>query len=165
MKEERYNIDLKETTKLGKILRIALGIICLIATVWFLFTIRGTAASVATAWIAVAFLCLFSLWLIGSGLGITDSYITVGDDRIVLRQNFLKPPVVFTASALKHIEFKSLTIEFCASSEKVTLRLGTYYPGHSANIMEAIEKFCSNNGVKLKGAESISEVSSDNSCG
>jgi len=159
MKEERYNIDLKETTKLGKILRIALGIICLIATVWFMFTIRGTAASVATAWIAVAFLFLFSLWLIGSGLGITDNYITVGDDRIVLRQNFLKPPVVFTASTLKHIEFRTLTIEFCTTAEKVTLRLGTYYPGFSANIMEAIEKFCARNNVKLQGTESISEVS------
>lgn len=154
MKEERYNIDLKETTKLGKILRITLGIICLIATVWFLFTIRGTAASVSTAWIAVAFLCLFSLWLIGSGLGVTDRYITVGDDRIMLRQNFLRPPVVFTASALTHIEFRSLAIEFCTSAEKVTLRLGTYYPGHSANIMEAIEKFCTNNGVKIIGLES-----------
>ncbi len=162
MNEERYNIDLKETTKLGKILRIALGIICLIATILFLFTIRGTAASVVTAWIAVAFLCLFSLWLIGSGLGVTDSYITVGDDRIILRQNFLKPPVVFTAASLTHIEFRPLAIKFSTSAQKVTLRLGTYYPGHSASIMEAIEKFCSINGVKLTGAESISEVSSDN---
>ena len=154
MKEERYNIDLKETTKLGKILRIVLGIICLITTVWFLFTIRGTAASVTTAWLAVAFLCLFSLWLIGSGLGVTDRYITVGDDRIILRQNFLKPPVVFTASALTHIEFRSLAIEFCTSAEKVTLRLGTYYPGHSASIMEAIEKFCAKNSIKITGLES-----------
>jgi hypothetical protein len=154
MKEERYNIDLKETATLGKILRIILGIICLITTLWFLFTIRGTAASVATAWIAVAFLCLFSLWLIGSGLGFTDRYITVGDDRIILRQNFMKPPVVFTASALTHIEFRSLAIEFCTSSEKVTLRLGTFYPGHSASIMETIEKFCASNGVKIIGLES-----------
>jgi hypothetical protein len=154
VKEERYNIDLKETTKLGKILRLVLGIICLIATVWFLFTIRGTAASVATAWIAVVFLCLFSLWLIGSGLGVTDRYITVGDDRIILRQNILKPPVVFTASVLTHIEFRSLAIEFCTSAEKVTLRLGSYYPGHSASIMEAIEKFCTNNGIKIIGLES-----------
>ncbi len=155
MKEERYSIDLKETTKLGKILRIVLGIICLITTVWFLFTIKGTAASVSTAWIAVAFLCLFSVWLIGSGLGVTDRYISVGDDRIILRQNFLKPPVIFTASALTHVEFKPLAIEFCTSAEKVTLRLGTYYPVHSASIMEAVEKFCTNNGIKIIGTEPI----------
>jgi hypothetical protein len=154
MKEERYNIDLKETTKLGKILRIVLGIICLIATAWFLFTVRGTAASVTTAWIAIVFLFLFSLWLLGSGLGATDRYITVGDDRIILRQNFLKPPVVFTSTTLTHVEFRPLAIEFRTAGEKVILRLGTYYPGHSANVMEAIKKFCTDNGVEIKGLES-----------
>jgi hypothetical protein len=154
MKEERYNIDLKETTKAGKILRIGLGIVCLTATVWFLFTIIGTAASIATAWIAVAFLFFFSLWLIGSGLGVTDRYVTVGDGRIILRQDFLKPPVVFTASTLKYIEFKPLALEFHTDAGKVTLRLGTYYPGHTATIMEAIEKFCVINGVKIIGLES-----------
>jgi hypothetical protein len=154
MKEERYNIDLKETTKSGKILRVALGIVCLIATVWFMFTVRGTPASITTAWIAIAFLFFFSLWLVASGLGITDRYITVGDDRIILRQNFLKPPAVFRASALTHVEFKSLAIDFCTGAEKVTLRLGTYYPGQTADIMEAIEKFCVRNGVKIIGLES-----------
>ena len=129
MKEERYNIDLKETTKPGKIMRIVLGIICLIATVWFLFTVIGTAASITTAWIAVAFLFLFSLWLIGSGLGITDRYVTVGDDRLILRQNFLKPPVVFTSSTLKYVEFRPLRCYFSTGAGKVILRLGTYYPG------------------------------------
>ncbi|MFZ0473381.1 MAG: hypothetical protein WAL94_12260, partial [Bacteroidales bacterium] len=129
MKEERYNIDLKETTKTGKILRIILGVICLTATAWFLFTIIGTAASIATAWIAVAFLFFFSLWLIGSGLGVTDRYVTIGDGRIILRQDFLKHPVVFSASTLKYIEFKPLALEFHTDAAKVTLRLGTYYPG------------------------------------
>lgn len=154
MADERYYIDLKENTKLGKILRIALGIICLTATVWFLLSIRGTAASVTTAWIAVAFLFLFSLWLIGSGLGITDRYITVGDDRIILRQNLLKPPLVFTPSALTYIEIKPLAIVFCTAMEKVTLNLGTYYPGHSASIIEAIEKFCKGNSVEIRGLDS-----------
>jgi hypothetical protein len=154
MKEERYNIDLKETTKAGKILRIGLGIVCLTATVWFLFTIIGTAASIATAWIAVVFLFFFSIWLIGSGLGVTDRYVTVGDDRIILRQDFLKHPVVFTASTLKYVEFRPLALEFHTDAAKVILRLGTYYPGHTATIMEAIEKFCVINGVKIIGLES-----------
>jgi len=154
MKEVRYNIDLKETTKSGKFLRIALGIICLIATVWFLFSIMGTAASITTAWIAIGFLFLFSLWLIGSGLGITDRYITVGDDMIKLKLNFMKPPVVFTVSSLIHVEFRSLSIEFRTSAGKVTLRLGTFYPGHSASIMKAVEEFCVSNGIKITGLES-----------
>ena len=153
MKEERYNIDLKETTKPGKIMRIVLGVICLIATVWFMFTVIGTAASITTAWIAIAFLFLFSLWLIGSGLGITDRYVTVGDDRLILRQNFLKPPVVFTSSTLKYVEFRPLTLLFHTGAGKVILRLGTYYPGHTASIMAAVEKFCVSNGIKITGLE------------
>lgn len=154
MKEVRYNIDLKETTKPGKILRIVLGIICLVATVWFLLTIRGTPASITTAWIAIAFLFIFSLWMIGSGLGVTDRYVTVGEDRITLRQNFLKPPVVFTSSTLRYIKFMPLALEFHTDAGKVTLRLGTYYPGNTAGIMEAVEKFCAGNGIKTQGLES-----------
>ena len=153
MKEVRYNIDLKETAKPGKILRIALGIICLTATMWFLFTIRGTTASITTAWIAVAFLFIFSLWMIGSGLGVTDRYITVGEDRITLRQNILKPPVVFSPSTLRYVQFMPLALEFHTDAGKVTLRLGTYYPGHTAGIMEAVEKFCAGNGIKIIGLE------------
>lgn len=153
MKEVRYNIDLKETTKPGKILRIVLGIICLTATVWFLFTIRGTTASITTAWMAVAFLFIFSLWMIASGLGVTDRYVTVGEDRITLRQNFLKPPVVFTSSTLRYVQFMPLTLEFHTDTGKVILRLGNYYPGHTAGIMEAVEKFCVSNGIKIKGME------------
>jgi len=153
MKEVRYNIDLKETTKPGKILRIVLGIICLTATVWFLFTIRGTTASITTAWMAVAFLFIFSLWMIASGLGVTDRYVTVGEDRITLRQNFLKPPMVFTSSTLRYVQFMPLTLEFHTDTGKVTLRLGNYYPGHTAGIMEAVEKFCVSNGIKIKGME------------
>lgn len=153
MKEVRYNIDLKETTKPGKILRIILGIICLTATVWFLFKIRGTTASITTAWMAIAFLFIFSIWMIGSGLGVTDRYVTVGEDRITLRQNFLKPPVVFTSSTLKYVQFMPLALEFHTDAGKVTLRLGSYYPGHTADIMEAVEKFCSGNSVRIQGLE------------
>jgi len=153
MIEQRYNIDLKETTKPGKILRIVLGIICLIATAWFLFTITGTAASIATAWIAVAFLFLFSFWLIASGLGVTDRYIKVGDDRIIIRRNFWEKPAAFTPATLEYIAFKPLVLEFRTAGENMILRLGTYYPGHSAAIMEAIENFCIKNSVKIIGLE------------
>jgi uncharacterized membrane protein len=151
--EKRYNIDLHENTTSGKIFRVVLGVVCLIATVWFLFSIRGTAASVSTAWIAILFLLLFSLWLIGSGLRLTDRYITVGEESIRLRQNFLKPPMIFTSSTLTHVEFKPLAIDFYTKETKVTLKLGTYYPEHSASIMEAVEKFCGINSVEIRGLE------------
>ena len=151
--EKRYNIDLQENTRLGKILRITLGTICLIATIWFMVSIRGTEASVTTAWIAILFLFLFSLWLLGSGLSLTDRYITVGDKRILLRQSLLKPPVIFTSSTLTYVEFKPLAIDFVTKDNRVTLKLGTYYPEHSASVLSAVEEFCKGNGIETRGLE------------
>lgn len=153
MPEKRYNIDLQENTRLGKILRIILGIICLIATIWFLFSIRGTKASVGTAWIAILFLFIFSFWLLGSGLSLTDRYITIGEKRILLRQSLLKPPVIFTSSALTYVEFKPLAVDFCTKDNKVTLKLGTYYPEHSVSVLNAVEEFCKSNGIETRGLQ------------
>jgi hypothetical protein len=129
MKETRYNIDLHEENRTGKILRIFFGIACLIVAGWYMYSIRGTAASAGSAWIGIAFILLFGLWMIGSGLGYTRRYITIGDDRIILRQEFYRPPVIFTPSSLKAVEFKPLTIGFITETERINLRLGTYYPG------------------------------------
>lgn len=151
MAETYFSIELNENTRLGRSLRILLGVLCLVVTVWFLISIRGTAASVTTAWIAMTFLLLFGLWLIGSGLGFTERYIRVGDERIVLRQDFYSTPVIFTPSKLRAVEFRPLVIDFLTDEKKVRLKLGTYYPERTASIMEAVEDFCKRHGIEIKG--------------
>jgi len=151
MAETYFSIELNENTRLGRSLRILLGVVCLVVTVWFLISIRGTAASVTTAWIAMAFLLLFGLWLIGSGLGFTERYIRVGDERIVLRQDFYSTPVIFTPASLRAVEFRPLVIDFLTDEKKVRLKLGTYYPERTASIMEAVEDFCKRHGIEIKG--------------
>ncbi len=142
MADRHFSIELNENTRVGSILRILLGVACLVVTAWFVFSVRGTAASMGTAWIAIGFLLLFGLWLISSGLGLTKRYITVGHDRIVLRQDFFRPPVVFNSSSLTAVEFKPVVIDFYTDNKKVRLRLGTFYPDRSVSIMEAVEEFC-----------------------
>ncbi len=161
MADKHFSIELHENTRVGKSLRILLGVVCLIVTAWFIFSVKGTAASVGTAWIAMGFLFLFGLWLIGSGLGLTERYITIGHDRIVLRQDFYRPPAVFTSSSLTAVEFKPVVIDFYTNNENVRLRLGTYYPDRTAAIMEAVEEFCVLQGIEIKrdnqeGKEEIS---------
>ena len=151
MKETRYNIDLQEENKTGKILRLIFGIACLIVAVWYMYSIGGTAASIGSAWIATGFLMLFGFWMIASGLGYTRRYITISDDRIILRQEFYRPPVIFTPSSLKYVEFKPLTISFITGTGRINLRLGTYYPGHTAFILEAVEEFCKQNNIEIRG--------------
>ncbi len=151
MKETRYNIDLQEENRTGKIMRTVFGIACLAAAGWYMYSIRGTAASSTSAWIATTFLLLFGFWMIASGLGYTRRYITVSDDRIILRQEFYRPPVIFTPTSLKAVEFKPLTIGFITETGRINLRLGTYYPGHTASILEAVEEFCKLNRIEVRG--------------
>lgn len=151
MTEKRYNIDLQEENRTGKIFRIVFGSACLVVTGWYMYSIMGTTASTGSAWIAVSFLLLFGLWMIASGMGLTRRYITIGDDRIILRQEFYRPPLIFTPASLKSVEFKPLTIGFITESGRINLRLGTYYPGHTASILEAVEEFCILHRIEIRG--------------
>ena len=147
----RYNIDLQENTKASRINKSVLGAICLVIAVWFIFSIAGTRASTGTAWIAVIFLFLFGLWLILSGLGFTDRYITIGEDHIILKLNIFAKPVKIVSASLTRVEFKPLMIDFVMGERKTTVRLGTYYPDHTAAIMEAVEEFCRKKGIEIAG--------------
>lgn len=151
MKETRYSIDLHENKKTGRIGRITIGVASLAVTGWYVYAISSTSAATTSTWAAMAFLFLFGLWMIISGLGYTNRYITVAEDRIILRQEFYRPPVIFTPLTLRSVEFRPLTIIFITGSGKISLRLGTYYPENSAKIMEAVEEFCRCHSVEIKG--------------
>jgi hypothetical protein len=151
MAETRYNIDLHEDNKAGKLLRIIFGVACLAASVWYMYSIRGTVSSTGSAWIATAFLLLFGLWMIASGLGYTRKYITIGNDKIILRQEFYRPPLIFSSTSLKAVEFRPLTIIFHTRTGSISLRLGTYYPEHTATILQAAEEFCKRNNIEIRG--------------
>ena len=151
MKETRYSIDLHENRRLEKAGRILLGAVSLVVTGWYFYSIIGTTASGISSLVAMAFLLLFGLWMIFSGLGYTNRYIIVADERITLRQEFYRPPLVFTPGSLRAVEFRPLTIIFITESGNVSLRLGTYWHENTARILEAVEEFCRNNSVEIKG--------------
>lgn len=153
MNERRFNIDLYETSKTGRILRISLGAVCIVATGWFIGNISGTEASTTSAWIATLFLLLISLWLIASGLGYTDRYIIIAEQKMTLRKNIITLPVVFTAANLKRVELMPLSVIFITDAGRMVLKLGTYYPEHSASVMEAVEEFCSMNNIEVTFTE------------
>ncbi len=153
----RHSIDLNESTGAGKIMRIIFGIASLAATVWYAINISGTAASTLSSWLAVGFIFLFGVWLIGSGAGLTKRYIIIGDDKIILRQEFYRLPLNFTTLTLKAVEFRPLTIYFHSDAGKITLRLGARYPEQSALIMEEVQEFCLRHEIKIKG-DHVSDI-------
>jgi hypothetical protein len=152
MAENKYSIELHENAITGKTMRLLLGLACLAVSVWFMYSIRGTAASVGTSWIATGFLLMFGIWMIATGLGYTERYVTIGDDRIVLRQYFYKKPVTFASSTLRAVEFRPVAIDFITQTRKITLRMGTTYPERTASIMEAVKQFCLRHGIEVIGA-------------
>lgn len=151
MKESRYSIDLHENRKGEKAGRILLGAASLAVTGWYFYSITGTAASTTSSWVAIVFLFLFGLWMIFSGLGYTKRYIIVSDEKVILRQEFYRPPLVFTPGSLRAVEFRPLTIIFITESGNVSLRLGTYWPENTARILEAVEEFCMQHSVEIRG--------------
>lgn len=152
MAETRYNIDLQENTKSSRINKAALGTICLVVAVWFIYSIAGTRAATATAWVAVIFLFLFALWLILSGFGLTDRYLTIGEDYITLKLNMFTKPRKIVSTSLTRVEFKPLRIDFVMGDRNTTVSLGAYYPDNSAAIMEAVEDFCMKKGIEIRGS-------------
>jgi len=153
MAETKYSLELHEYNMVERVIRIALGVVCLAGAIWFIYSIRGTAASAGTAWIATGFLLVFSLWLIASGSGYTERFISIDDKRIILKHNIYLPAVTLTSSSLKYVEFKALSVDFCSDNKKVTLRLGNYYQEKSVTIMEAVEAFCAGNGIETRGLD------------
>lgn len=151
MEETKYSLELHENKPTAMTLRILLGVACLVVSVWFMYSIRGTEASVESSWIATAFLLLFGLWMIATGLGYTDKYIIVGDDRIVLKQYFYKKPVTFTSSSLRAVEFRPVVIHFSTETRKTTLRMGTMYTERTSTIMQAVKQFCLRHGIEVTG--------------
>jgi hypothetical protein len=137
MKETKYSIDLHENRKGEKAGRIVLGAACLAVTGWYFYSINGTAASNTTTWVAIAFLMLFGLWMIFSGLGYTSRYIIVAEDRITLRQLLYKPPVIFTPVRSGRLSSGRSQIIFITETGNVSLRLGTYWPENTARILES----------------------------
>jgi len=152
MTGKRFSIDIYDNTLINRVFKMLLGILCLVAAVYFFLNVKGTTASTTTTWIAVVFLILFGLWGVLSGAGFIDRYIFIEEDKITIRQNPLALPDILTPADLKNIEFGPLTIYFSLQKgSRIILRLGTYNSQRSAAIMEEVKEYCSRNNVETKG--------------
>ncbi len=154
MEEKRYSLDINDNSLINRTFKIVLGILCIIASVYFIFTMTGTTASTTTSWIAVVFIIIFGIWEILSGFRLISRYIVFEEKSITVRQNPLSMPVIIIPTDIDNVDFGPLTIRFILiKGEKIILRLGTYDRERSASIMEEAERFCIRNSVKSKGLE------------
>lgn len=126
-----------------------------IAIFWIVFNIRSVKAD-STLWITVLFLSGFGLYQVWSGLGRAIRFITIGNDKIVLKKNSLLPQREMASTGIKKIEAYPLSIIFYFNGGgKTVLRFGTTYTDNIEPIKNEIEKFASLNIIDF---ETISEV-------
>jgi len=148
----KYNIDLQDNTRMNRLLKTILGIVCIIAAIWFVMNIKNTAASTTTSWIAVVFLGLFGLWEILSGAGFTERYIIIDRNNITIRRKPFTRPLILSPSEISNVEFRPLRIIFGLNTKrKITIELGTYNVERTASILEATGKFCKENMITVLG--------------
>ncbi len=159
METRRFNLDLSENNKVNRILKLISGIICIVVALILAVMMHRSGESTRSTWIAVAFLFLFGIWLVLKGTGMTDRYMEISDNEIILKDKIYAPALVIRASELKETGFGQLKISFSLSEGKeIAFRLGTYYRENSLKLMEAVEEFCNLNGIPTSGINTNEEI-------
>jgi hypothetical protein len=151
MRQQKFSLEIVERNKITKVSESVFGLLCLAVALWFAMSLQDKPSTVS-AGLAIAFLAFFGIWEILSGTGAVSRYIIIGGENIILKHKTYLPAVTFGPGALKEVKFKPLAIDFCLTKGTVTtIRLGTYYRERSAEIMEAVEKFCHDKMIMTTG--------------
>lgn len=104
---------------------------------------------------AMVFLGLVGLWLLATGLGLTQRYMTLSGNSIVLKKSAYSPARIIMAADVSEIEFSQMRITFTLKTGKIiALQLGLLYRESSLRLMEAVEQFCTSNRIVARGIES-----------
>lgn len=158
MENRKFSLEVVEKNKITRVSELVFGLLCLAGASWYAVSLQGPSSPGLSGWLAVLFLALFGIWEILSGAGLVSRYIWIATDQITLRHRAWKPPVVLPPSDLAEVKFKPLKVDFCLNGGNViSIRLGTYYSERSAQIMEAVEAFCAENGIKISGGRNEQE--------
>ena len=155
MKSQRFNLDPGENDRINRILKALFGLVCIAAAITTGIMLTGSDKLTTNSFIAIAFMGLIGISLLISGLGLTERFLTLTGDTIILRDKVYAPARTISVSDLRKVEFSQLKVAFYLKSEEViSLRLGTFYRESPVRIMEALEKFCASNGVLTEGLPS-----------
>lgn len=150
MENRKFSLEVIERNRIKSVSELVFGLLCLAGASWYAVNLPGPSSPGLSGWLAVIFLALFGIWEILSGAGLVSRYIWIGADQITIRHRAWKPPVSLLPSELTEVKFKPLTVDFCITGGSIiSVRLGTYYSERSAQIMEAVEEFCTENRIKI----------------
>ena len=148
MKDKYFDLEPHDQLPAVKILQIIFGILCISATIYYILTGLISSTSNTTLWAAVAFLVLFGIYQIMSGLGKTKKYFRITQDSISFKQHSVLPVKYITSDKIDKIELFPLSIKFILkTSRKIKFRFGISYPEIIDPVKEEVIGFADDNGI------------------
>ncbi len=151
MESKLLSLEIKETSKVIKVIRILFGILCIvIAVYWILFNIRSAKAT-GNLWITSSFLVAFGVYQLLSGTGYTSKFIELKVNKIRLKNNSLLPPVEISTDQIEKVELLPLCLVFnLKPAKKILLRFGITYPERNELIKNEIVNYMQSNKIPLE---------------
>ncbi len=151
MQPAHFNLDPKENSRFVRILQAIFGTVCIaIATYWLIFQ-YGSMTADPTMWITMVFLVLFGAYQIAAGTGATRKYISIEQDKIILKKSSFFPSVTLPADVIRKLEIFPLSICFISKNNKKTvLRFGLNYTEIINPVKDSVTEFAEKNGIVVE---------------
>ncbi len=150
MTEKYIPLDDRPDKKIIRIIMVLFGILCLITSSWWALYLVKYPGNENVFWIATAFLLLFGLYQIYSGLGFAARYIKIEGQQLTIRQNSIAPSRIFGSDKIEKIEIGTMDIVINLSDGgRYRIKLGLKYPDLGENIKERIIEFATENRIDL----------------
>lgn len=152
MESQKFSLDPGEHDRISLVMKTIFGVVCIAAAIITAIVIAGSGHLNMNNIAVTVFLGLFGIWLLTTGLGLTQRYMTLSGDSIILKDSAYSAARTIKAEDVREIEFSQLKIRFTMKTEKViSLRLGAFYRENSLRLMEAVEQFCTSNAIVVRG--------------
>jgi len=151
MEKKYYSLSTSENNSFVRIIRILLGLVCVVVAVfWINYNIR-LLKSDGMLWITIIFLSGFGFYQILSGLGQATRFIEIDNSFIRLKKNPVLPAVIMTVQEIERIELFPLSIAFFLKSKRrILLRFGTSYYETNERVKDEILSFAEVNNISLE---------------
>jgi hypothetical protein len=154
MEPEKISLDVRESTKILRYFQLFFSLVCFVVAVWIFMKLVSTGTMSGSNLIAVAFILLFGIWELTSGLGITQRYIVFSGESITLKHRYFAKPAIYNCSNIKSVVFRPLSfIITCNDGKKTAVKLGNYYQERTLKILESASNFCKTNQIATEGLE------------
>jgi|WetSurMetagenome_2_1015567.scaffolds.fasta_scaffold00870_13 hypothetical protein len=158
MEPEKISLDVRESNKITRYSQFFFSLLCFGVAIWLFIKLVSTGTPSGSNIIAVAFILLFGVWELVSGLGITQRYISLTDDRLTIKHRYFAKPVIYRPADIKLVVFKPLSFNIVGNGgERTVIKLGNYYQERTLKILESVENFCKAGNVATEGLEKEEE--------